>query len=90
MSCAKGLMARTLECGCYYGERVMLCPSHQPDVSHNSAPSMAQHLAAISEAVKLERREIAGMIGRFVSIERNVDARSALESVLANVIGRGV
>jgi len=24
---------RTLGCGCYYGERVVMCPTHQPDVS---------------------------------------------------------
>ncbi len=36
-------MTRTLDCGCYYGDRVVICPSHQPDVTPAPAPRRATY-----------------------------------------------
>ena len=43
---------RTLDCGCYYGERVVLCPSHQPDVS----PAAPRLYITEARAIELSRR----------------------------------
>jgi len=42
---------RTLDCGCY-GERVVLCPSHQPDVS----PAAPRLYITEARAIELSRR----------------------------------
>lgn len=53
-------MNRTLDCGCHYGERVVLCPSHQPDATPARAwtPERMERALDVLESALKEMAEI--------------------------------